>query len=62
MLQNVSRTLLFLLVGSRQKKGGLAKIVIKNIHKMVEKVGWVLWHINHCKLFNAKYSLCIYIK
>ena len=23
---------------------------------------WVLWHINHCKLFNAKSSLHIYIK
>ena len=23
--------------------------------------GWVLWHINHCRLFNAKYSLYIYI-
>ena len=24
--------------------------------------GWVLWHIKHCRLFNAKSSLCIYIK
>ena len=24
--------------------------------------GWVLWHINHCRLFNAKSSLCICIK
>ena len=24
--------------------------------------GWVLWHINHCRLFNAKYCLYIYIK
>ena len=24
-------------------------------------VSWVLWHINHCRLFNAKYSLYIYI-
>ena len=23
--------------------------------------GWVLWHINHCRLFNAKSSLFIYI-
>ena len=23
---------------------------------------WVLWHINHCKFFNAKSSLYIYIK
>ena len=23
--------------------------------------GWVLWHINHCGLFNAKSSLYIYI-
>ena len=25
-------------------------------------VGWVLWHINHCRLFKAKSSLYIYIK
>ena len=24
--------------------------------------GWVLWHINHCRLFNAKSSLYIYIE
>ena len=24
--------------------------------------GWVLWHINHCRLFNAKSSLYIYTK
>ena len=24
--------------------------------------GWVLWHINHCRSFNAKSSLYIYIK
>ena len=24
--------------------------------------GWVLWHINHCWLFNAKSSLYIYTK
>ena len=24
--------------------------------------GWVLWHINHCSLFNAKSSLYVYIK
>ena len=23
--------------------------------------GWILWHINHCGLFNAKSSLYIYI-
>ena len=23
---------------------------------------WVLWHINHCRLFNAKSSLYIYVK
>ena len=23
--------------------------------------GWGLWHINHCRLFNAKSSLYIYI-
>ena len=25
-------------------------------------LGWVLWHINHYRLFNAKSSLYIYIK
>ena len=25
-------------------------------------LGWVLWHINHCRLFNAKFCLYIYIK
>ena len=25
-------------------------------------LGWVLWHINHCRLFNAKSSSYIYIK
>ena len=24
-------------------------------------LGWVLWHINHCRLFNAKSYLYIYI-
>ena len=23
--------------------------------------GWVLWHINHCRLFNAKFTSYIYI-
>ena len=25
-------------------------------------LGWVLWHINPCRLFNAKSSLYIYIE
>ena len=25
-------------------------------------LGWVLWHINFCRLFNAKFSKYIYIK
>ena len=25
-------------------------------------LGWVLWHINHCRLFYTKYALCIYIR
>ena len=24
--------------------------------------GWVLWHINHCRLFNAKPFFYLYIK
>ena len=38
------------------------KIIIFSDHKaeegidiwLVGLVGWVLWHINHCRLFNAK--------
>ena len=26
------------------------------------KFGWVLWHINHCRLFNAISSLYTYIR
>ena len=26
------------------------------------RLGLVLWHINHCRLFNAKSSLFMYIK
>ena len=29
---------------------------------VVFKDGLVLWHINHCWLFSAKYCSCIYIK
>ena len=24
-------------------------------------LGWILWHINHCRLFNAKSSLYILV-
>ena len=34
---------------------------ILNIYDLVW-FGWVLWHINHCRLFNAKSLLCMYIK
>ena len=34
---------------------------ILNIYDLVG-LGWVLWHINNCRLFNAKSSLYIYIK
>ena len=34
---------------------------ILNIYDLVW-FGWVLWHINHCRLFNAKSSLYKYIK
>ena len=27
---------------------------------MISRFGWVLWHINHCRLFNAKSSLYIW--
>ena len=31
------------------------------ISNSYDLVSFVLWHINHCRLFNAKSSLCIYI-
>ena len=34
---------------------------ILNIYDLVW-FGLILWHINHCRLFNAKSSLYIYIK
>ena len=34
----------------------------KDIGKTLGWVGWVLWHINHRRLFYAKSSLYIYIK
>ena len=34
---------------------------ISNIYDLVV-LDWVLWHINHCWLFNTKSSLYIYIK
>ena len=33
---------------------------ILNIYNLVW-FGWVLWYINHCRLFNAKSSLYIYV-
>ena len=29
---------------------------------LITTASWVLWHINHCRLFNAKSGLYIYIK
>ena len=34
----------------------------ENIESPWVKFGWLLWHINHYRLFNAKSSLYIYIK
>ena len=39
----------------------------KKIHIVYNSINctwfhWVLWHFNHCRLFNAKSSLYIYIK
>ena len=31
-----------------------------NIYDLGIWFDWVLWHINHCRLFNAKSSLYIY--
>ena len=33
-----------------------------HILNIYDLVGWVLWHINHCRLFNAKSSFYTYIK
>ena len=35
---------------------------IKNLTLCQILFDLVLWHINHCKLFNAKSSLCIHIR
>ena len=42
----------------RNKRDGIEKCYIFTINWL----GLVLWHINHCRLFNAKSSLYIYIK
>ena len=34
---------------------------ILNVYSLVW-LGWVLWHISYCRLFNAKFFLYIYIK
>ena len=64
--------------GSNQKRDGLvgfygiSNIVnylllnplytyILNIYDLVW-LGWVIWHINRCRFFNAKSSLYIYIE
>ena len=36
--------------------------IIRNILTELIWFGWVIWHINHCRLFNAKSSLYIYIR
>ena len=33
-----------------------------HLYKLEVWFSWVLWHNNNCKLFNAKYSLYIYIE
>ena len=38
------------------------KILFKYIYQIHIWLGWILWHINHCRLFNAKYFLYIYMK
>ena len=38
---------------SRQNKTIQTKLYIPN-HRVGWLVGWVLWHINRCRLFNAK--------
>ena len=48
----------------KTKKSGNMKIFKYNLWNLIRirKIGLVLWHINHCRLFNAKSSLYIYIK
>ena len=36
-----------------------AKFLFIHIKYIIIWLGWVLWHINHCRLFNAKSSLYI---
>ena len=35
-------------------------ILASLLSKALVWFGWVLWHINYCRLFNAKYSIHIY--
>ena len=46
----------------RQIKYALAARLMSSASSLVCLFGWVLWHINHYKLFNAKSSLDIFIK
>ena len=64
ILANLKIGLLILVYGTFiesmfMKPASHVTVVPKNV-----KLWWglVLWHINHCKLFNAKSSLYIYIK
>ena len=44
-------------------KNWLKDSVWNSMNKLSKiKIGLVFWHINHCRLFNAKSFLCIYIK
>ena len=55
-----------MLGGKKKEKKMLC--IQQSIHEMMTRVrhsfrfGLVLWHINHCRLFNAKSFLYIYIK
>ena len=40
----------------------LPRLQTIDINNSTVWLGLVLWHINHCRLFNAKSSLYIYIK
>ena len=46
----------------RLKKKKILFYIDMKLFRFLVFAGWVLWHINHCRLFNAKSSLYIYIK
>ena len=50
------------ILNAQTKKSGNLLYATRIYLIYIVLLGWVLWHINHCRLFNAEYLLYIYIK